>query len=232
MSEALAVDETAPVLAPVVAVSRRDAVCIEIRRGIVLGALKPGDRLTETGLSASLQVSRPTVREALGQLGREGLVVSEPYRGLRVADLNLKALRDLAKTRVSLDMLAVRDIVADATGRRMQQLSAAWTAYQRVLHDPDPYVRHQEHLAFHRAIWIAADNEVLDQLWPVIEAKMTIALSQDEAARPSTQRSERMHSELVASILTRDLVEIERVVTAHTLTSADEFIAMRAGTYA
>ncbi len=38
----------------------------EIRRGIVLGALRPGEKLTEVALAASLQVSRATVREALG----------------------------------------------------------------------------------------------------------------------------------------------------------------------
>ena len=102
-------------LAPVTSISRRDAVCAEIRRAIIVGGLKPGEKLTELALAASLRVSRATVREALGQLAQEGLVVSEPYRGLRVADLDAHAVRDLAKTRVALDKLALRDLLADPT---------------------------------------------------------------------------------------------------------------------
>lgn len=219
-------------LTPVVAISRRDAVSVSIRQGIVSGALQPGERLTETALAASLQVSRATVREALGQLAREGLVVSESYRGLRVADVDLKSLRDLAKTRVALDMLAIRGVLADRSNRRLGRVESAWSEYEEAIDDPDPFVRHQEHLAFHQAIWTAADNLVLDQLWPVIEAKMTIALAQDEAARPSTERARRMHSALVEAIQSRDLDRIEQVVTAHTLTSADEFISIRAGALA
>ena len=210
-------------------ISRRDAVCAEIRRAIIVGALKPGEKLTELALAASLQVSRATVREALGQLAQEGLVVAEPYRGLRVADLDVTAVRDLAKTRVALDMLALRDIVADGTGHGLDQIRAAWNRYEAAIHDPDPYVRHQEHLAFHRAIWLAAGNSVINQLWPVIEANMTIALAQDEAVRPSTDRAYRLHAELVRAIESKDLTRIEETVVSHTLTSADEFIALRAG---
>lgn len=46
-------------------ISRRNAVMREIRRAIVLGNLKPGEKLTEISLAAALAVSRPTVREAM-----------------------------------------------------------------------------------------------------------------------------------------------------------------------
>jgi len=77
-----------PGLAPVASISRRDGVMNEIRRAIILGTIKPGEKLTENKLSAALNVSRPTMREALAQLSQEGLLVQEPYRGLRVADLD------------------------------------------------------------------------------------------------------------------------------------------------
>ena len=70
-------------LTPITSMSRRDGAIAAIRRAIVTGDLQPGEKLTENRLSASLNVSRPTMREALTQLAQEGLLVQEPYRGLQ-----------------------------------------------------------------------------------------------------------------------------------------------------
>ncbi|HEY0237958.1 MAG TPA: GntR family transcriptional regulator [Friedmanniella sp.] len=220
-------DELRPVLAPVTSVSRREAVVAQIRRGIVVGALRPGDKLTELSLAADLQVSRATVREALGQLAREGLVVSEPYRGLRVADLDTAALRDLARTRAALDQLAARGILADASGRRLDAVRQAWSAFESTAFHDDPVARHEGHLAFHRAVWSAAENVVLDQLWPVIQAHMTIALAQDQALRHDPERSHRLHRALVDALESGDEARVETTFREHTITSADELIALR-----
>lgn len=216
-----------PALTPVASVSRREAVVTQIRRGIVVGALRPGDKLTELALAADLRVSRATVREALGQLAREGLVVSEPYRGLRVADLDVAALRDLARTRVALDALAAGAILADGSGRRLRTVQRAWSAFEATAFDEDPVVRHDGHLAFHRAIWSAAENVVLDQLWPVISAHMTIALAQDQAARHDPERSHRLHRALVDALTSGDEARVATTFREHTITSADELIALR-----
>jgi DNA-binding GntR family transcriptional regulator len=121
------VDADSSGLLPVSSISRREAVMNEIRRAIVLGTLKPGEKLTENRLAAALNVSRLTVREALAQLAQEGLLIQEPYRDLRGADLEPGAIMDIARTRVALDMLAVEEILADQTGRRLERVRAART---------------------------------------------------------------------------------------------------------
>ena len=217
---------TPPGLLPASSISRREAVVSQIRRGIVLGVLRPGEKLTEVGLATILQVSRPTVREALAQLAQEGLLTAEPYRGLRVAEIDAAAIRDLARTRMALDRLAIQAITEDASGRRMDALLRAWQAYEATIDDPDPVTRHDEHLAFHRAIWSASDNVLLEQLWPVIEAHMTIALAEDQRARPNPERSHRIHAALVDSIMARNPGRIEAALQAHTVATAEELIAL------
>lgn len=215
-----------PGLLPASSISRREAAVTQIRRGIVLGVLRPGEKLTEVGLATTLQVSRPTVREALAQLAQEGLLTAEPYRGLRVTEIDAAAIRDLAQTRLVLDRLAIRAITDDATDRRMDALRRAWTAFEATVDEPDPVARHDAHLGFHRAIWSAADNVMLDQLWPVIQAHMTIALAQDQRARPSPARSRRIHTALVDAIVARDFDRVEAALQAHTVATAEELIAM------
>ena len=207
-------------------ISRRDGVMTGIRRAIVLGTLKPGEKLTENRLSAALKVSRPTMREALAQLAQEGLLVQEPYRGLRVADLDAGAIMDIARTRVGLDMLAVEGILDDPSGQRLARVQAAWEVYERLPFDADPIEAHESHIAFHRAIWEASENTLLIRLWPMIEAHITIVLAQDQATRDDPRRAHDVHKLVVDAILSRDLERVHRALIVHTVDSAKELIEM------
>lgn len=213
-------------VSPVASVSRRDGVINEIRRAVVLGSIKPGEKLTEVQLSEWLNVSRPTVREALNQMAQEGLLIQEPYRGLRVATLDSAAIMDLANTRMALDMLAVTAIIEDGSGRRMRMLEDSWTEYSQVEMDSDPVIRHESHVAFHRKIWAASENAMLLRLWPVTEAHLTIILAQDQATRADPVRAHNVHEKLVDAIRTKNLTVIRKAFTEHTINSAKELIAL------
>lgn len=213
-------------LSPVASVSRRDAVMNEIRRGIVSGSIKPGDKLTEVKLSTMLNVSRPTIREALTQLAQEGLLVQEPYRGLRVATLDTAAILDIARTRMALDMLAVASILEDTSGARMRFVEASWAEYDKVAFHPDPVVLHEAHIAFHRSIWAASENALLLRLWPVTEAHLTIVLAQDQITRADPVRAHEVHEQLVVTMQGGDMKAIEAAFTTHTMDSAEQLIAL------
>jgi DNA-binding GntR family transcriptional regulator len=214
---------------PAESVSRRDAVIAQIKRGIVLGGIKPGDKLTESYLSTALGVSRPTVREALNQVAQDGLLIQEPYRGLRVADLDAAAVLDIADVRMALDMQAASAILADRTGRRMQLLMAAWSDYERDAFASDPLVQHEAHLTFHRSIWAASENTFLMRLWPATEAHITIALAHDQATRHDPQRAHAVHAAIIDAIQTRDMEQIRAAFVAHTVDSAKELVAIMTG---
>ncbi|MET3174641.1 UNVERIFIED_ORG: DNA-binding GntR family transcriptional regulator [Arthrobacter sp. UYCu721] len=213
-------------VSPVASVSRRDGVLNEIRRAVVVGSIKPGEKLTEVQLAEWLNVSRPTVREALNQMAQEGLLIQEPYRGLRVATLDAAAIMDLANTRMALDMLAVEAIIGDESGRRMRLVEESWDEYSRVELAPDPVIRHESHVAFHRKLWAASENAMLLRLWPVTEAHVTIILAQDQATRADQVRAHHLHVKLVEAIRTKDMEVIRKAFTEHTIDSAKELIAL------
>lgn len=213
-------------LSPVASMSRRDAVLREIRRAVVRGDLRPGDKLTEVTLSSTLGVSRPTMREALNQLSQEGLLVQEPYRGLRVANLEPEQILDIANARHALDMLAVDAVLEDPSGRRMGAVQAAWKEFERWESDPDPLTLHEAHVAFHRGIWAASENSMLLRFWPVTEAHLTIALAQDQAVRSDPARASAVHHLLIDALLSRDRARTEAAFRRHTIDSACELIAI------
>ena len=205
---------------------QREAVVTYVRRAVALGELQPGDKLREVKLAGALNVSRPTLREALNLLVQDGLLVQEPYRGFSVTRLEPAAVRDIARTRVPLDLIAVTAILEDESGRRLRMVHEAWDRYARVGPDADPLAQHEAHVALHHGLWVASENSMLLRLWPVTEALTTIALAQDQARRADPERAHRMHRELVEAIDSRDVARIEEHLRRHTVQSAEELLAL------
>ena len=87
----------------------RDNVFNALRDAILMGELKPGERLMEIHLANKLQVSRTPIREAIRMLEQEGLAVTIPRKGAQVAKMTEKDLLDVLEIRDALDELAVSD---------------------------------------------------------------------------------------------------------------------------
>ena len=79
----------------------------EIKRMILAGELRGGERVSERDLTGRLKVSRTPLREALKQLAREGLVQSRPQSGHYVRTYDLKTVDDLYGLRETLEAHAI-----------------------------------------------------------------------------------------------------------------------------
>lgn len=79
-----------------------------IRNSILSGRLKPGSKIIESRLAASLGASRTPLREALLHLEREGLVRSDLRRGFTVEALSPREVRETYPLLAALECLAVR----------------------------------------------------------------------------------------------------------------------------
>ena len=82
-------DREAPVpFQKIVACKISSAVTRQIEELILQGVLRPGDRLpAERELSETMDVSRPTLREALADLEERGLIATRPGGGTFIAEV-------------------------------------------------------------------------------------------------------------------------------------------------
>ena len=85
-----------------------DRVYSAIREGIRSGEFAAGSRLRLRDLAAQLGTSPMPVREAIGRLEQNGLVVRVPHRGAVVADLTPTELAHVYATRLLLEVEATR----------------------------------------------------------------------------------------------------------------------------
>lgn len=79
----------------------------QIRADILLGRLRPEERLRITSLTERYNVGATAVREALSRLVADDLVVAEDQRGFCVAPISKADLLDLTQTRVDIEGLAL-----------------------------------------------------------------------------------------------------------------------------
>lgn len=91
--------------------TKLDVLVAEIRRRIVAGVYPRDARLRQDDLAAAFGTSITPVREALRLLETEGLVVSEPHKGVRVAGIAIDAVRSGYVVRRLTESFAVRRAV-------------------------------------------------------------------------------------------------------------------------
>src|SRR5689334_16751770 len=77
-----------------------------LREAILNGEIPAGQATSKNTLARNLGAGRTPVREALRLLQREGLVLSEPNRRVRIADLSASDAEELYVMRISLEAIA------------------------------------------------------------------------------------------------------------------------------
>ena len=107
---------------------RRVELVDDLRAKLIVNAFRQGEAIPEEAVAAEFSVSRTPIREALIVLECDGLVVSEPNRGFRVASVSIEAIRsyfEAARAIYEPVVLLVKQRAAAAELRRLQsQLEA------------------------------------------------------------------------------------------------------------
>jgi DNA-binding GntR family transcriptional regulator len=85
-----------------------------IRREIIRGSVRWGERLSEEFLANSLNISRTPVREAIFQLEKEGLLEKNPHKGFFVRKFTSEEIQEIFRLRSVLELLVIDSILKKA----------------------------------------------------------------------------------------------------------------------
>ncbi len=152
-------------------------VAEQLRDDILTGALLPNAQLNEKQLALAFGVSRGPLREAMQRLIQEGLLRSEPHRGVFVAEISEPDLADIYFVRAAIESVAVRQLVAlGKTGAISSQLS-------RISEKMDKAVRAKRwkdgselDFEFHRTLVDAAGSKRLSKTYMTVQAETRLCL--------------------------------------------------------
>jgi len=136
-----------------------------LRHSILDGTLAPGDKLNQDTLAEDLGVSRMPVREALGRLESEGMIVFETYRGAFVTPLSADELDQLYLMRLALEPLMARLAAAMLDARGIKDLTTVQVGMRIALDAGDTDALFGQVRAFHETLYAAAGKPmILEQI--------------------------------------------------------------------
>ncbi|MBZ9964922.1 GntR family transcriptional regulator [Mesorhizobium sp. BR1-1-2] len=116
---------------------------------IISGAIEPGARLRQDHVAEEFHTSHVPVREAFRRLEAQGLAVSEPRRGVRVAAFDLGEVKEVAEMRAALEVLALRHAAPHLTSAILDRAEEATKAGDK---SRDVRSWEEANRAFHRLI--------------------------------------------------------------------------------
>src|SRR6478752_1228760 len=116
---------------------------------IITGVLEPGSKLRQEHIAEEFGASHVPVREAFRRLEAQGLAVSEPRRGVRVAAFSLDEVKEVAEMRAALEVLALRHAAPHLTKSILDAAEAATRAGDKA---GDVQAWEEANRSFHRII--------------------------------------------------------------------------------
>ena len=141
-----------------------EEVATRLRQAIFSGELKPGHRLVENELCASLGVSRPALREAIRVLQAEKLCETTPYRGAQIPILTWKDAEDIYHVRAMLEGEAAALAATHSTPDDVDELRRALSKFGEAVHVHDPYRRVEATSQFYSRILRSSRNAVIEEM--------------------------------------------------------------------
>jgi len=148
-----------------------------LRAAIVNGSLKPGSQLSEVELANTFGVSRGPVREALQRLVQEGLLLSEPHRGVFIPVLTDDDILDIYLAREALESAAIRLIVANGTSAAASEaLDQYVTEMEKAEAAGDWEAVGNFDLEFHLALVAASGSQRLQRMFSTVISETRLCL--------------------------------------------------------
>jgi DNA-binding GntR family transcriptional regulator len=190
-----------------------------LRQAIVDGDLAPGERLVETALARSMQVSRTPVREALHHLTAEGLVVADGIRGLIVARISVENIEHAYVLRETLEGLAARLAAQHQRPDLLRQLQDALRVMEYDRCPPDEF--DAAHARFHDTLAAMSDNPYLIKALADLQGFRTRMVSLDWVAKSRVRISVPEHRRIFEAIEMRNPAAAEDEARRHVRTTRE-----------
>lgn len=132
-----------------------------LRKDILQGKLRQGEKLTEQQICDEYNVSRTPVREAFRQLELEGFIETIPNRGAFVVGFSPQDIQDMYELRKSYEVLAVKWAIERITKEEYEKLEEAFEFMEFYTQKQDMEKMLNINMNFHELIYRASHNRML-----------------------------------------------------------------------
>lgn len=199
-----------------------DEVVDYLRTNIIIGKLKPGQKLEENPLSSRIGVSRPPLREAFRILERERIVINIPRRGTFVSEISNEELQSVFEAREMIESSAIKLFRRKGIKRVPEaEISLEMAADMSVppLDNPKEYLAYYQVMSdFHFKIIEATENMWLIkfkyEIYPT-QARYRLLNIKETQKSGSLERSLEDHQGVLSALGNGNYEQAKEIMKAH-----------------
>ena len=200
-----------------------------IEEDIIFGRLRPRERLVEDDLIERLGGTRHTVRQALVELERLGIVRRERNRGATVRDFSPEEVEDIYAMRELLHRHAATLIPLPAPRPLLSALVDLHERHRRAAALGDLGAVYRLNNAFHATLFEACGNRYLSDAIAHY-AWLAHAIRSYRIADPDLlAQAVREHHAMIDALRAGDRASLERLVVAHIMPSKHAYLRQETG---
>lgn len=193
----------------------RAHVVERLRGAILAGDIPPGAPLVETALSERFEVSRGPLREALRQLIEEGLVVTVPYTGTRVAELSVEDVHEIYSLRTVLETFAFEQVWPRRDDRFRAELRRRNEALIASIDAGDDRASILNELEFHGLVYEVSGHRLLQRAWNGLRGRLQLYWAAHHRAHGRRGPKRDSHDSYIKAAFGADLEAMRREIADH-----------------
>lgn len=193
-----------------------DEIHARLLEMISMGRLPPGTKLHQNGLAMELGVSRTPIREALLRLEREGMVTTQPGRGMFVKGVHRAEIRELYEARGTVEPVVARMACERATAKDVTAIESLQRRHER-RYPTEIAHAFRSNLELHTLIVRPCGNQpllrFLEGVWHQDAAFRIFAFYARDPE--TTSAMVREHRQIVDAFAAADAAAVEKLLRRH-----------------
>lgn len=197
-----------------------------LEQDILLGHLRPGQKLREEELAERFAASRHHVREGLARLERMGIVSKERNRGVSVRRFSADEVRQIYEIREIVQRQAALRISLPVDAEIIEKLAAINAEYEAAV-DAGHFRRiHETNDLFHTQLFRLCGNDLLLQL---VKSYMDLTYAIRGAAfgdRENLETSRRQHRVMLDLLAGTDSWALAQICVDHIQPTKAQYLAI------
>jgi DNA-binding GntR family transcriptional regulator len=207
------------------AVSQRARAYQGFTRQILSGGILPGQFISQRELMTLLDMPLGAVREMIPRLEAGGLIKTVPQRGLQIAHVDLKLIRNAFQVRSMIEREAVRNFVRSASDSELQAIE---TSHRSILERANAMATHGEADArllddaqaldwgLHDRMVDALGNEIISEIYRVNSLRVRLIKLEHSVITPTRLiPAMQEHLYFIAALRQRDAARAAELLDDH-----------------
>lgn len=195
-----------------------------IRKAVIAGLLKPGERVNEAEIARQMQISRAPIREAIRQLEQEGLLVTTPYRGTFVMTLSRDDVEEVYTLRADIEMRAVRRALQQLASDDFATLERLIESMMSAAEAKDMTALLEADIQFHRSIVEKAGWPRLRKFWESLHPQTLTLYTMTTLSHWSLVSHAERHRPVLDALRTGDPDDATTAIQNHILDICAEIV--------